>query len=54
MQNVLRYALEHFANYHAIMWSAVGQAIAKGISCVELFKKKNPGLHQVTKLRYIL
>lgn len=53
MRNVLEYALEHFPKHSAIVWTAVGQGIEKGISCAEVFKRKHSGLHQVTKLRYV-
>lgn len=52
IRNVLGYALKEFPNYNSVVWTGVGQAIGKTISCVELFKRKHEGLHQVTKLRY--
>ena len=53
MRNVLKYAIEHFPNHGTIIWSAAGSGIGRAISCAEIFKKKHPDLHQVTKLRYI-
>lgn len=53
IRNVLGYALKSFSEFGCIMWTAAGQGIGKAISCVEIFKRNNPGLHQITKLRYI-
>ena len=50
MRNVLEYAIKEFPNHNAILWTAAGEGIGKTISCVEIFKRKFPGLHQVTKL----
>ncbi|XP_014489176.1 PREDICTED: ribonuclease P protein subunit p25-like protein [Dinoponera quadriceps] len=52
IRNVLAYALKEFPNNNSVVWTGVGQAIGKTISCAELFKRKHEGLHQVTKLRY--
>nr|XP_033321906.1 uncharacterized protein LOC117218016 isoform X1 [Megalopta genalis] len=52
IRNVLGYALKEFPNYNCIVWTSAGHGIGKAISCAELFKKKQPGLHQITKLRY--
>lgn len=53
IRNVLGYALKEFANYNCIVWTATGHGIGKAISCAELFKKKQEGLHQITRLRYV-
>ncbi|XP_043787839.1 ribonuclease P protein subunit p25-like protein isoform X2 [Apis laboriosa] len=53
IRNVLGYALKEFANYNCIVWTAAGHGIGKAISCAELFKKKQEGLHQITRLRYV-
>ncbi|XP_015177165.1 PREDICTED: ribonuclease P protein subunit p25-like protein [Polistes dominula] len=53
-ENVLRYALEEFPKFTNIIWHGVGQAVYKVISCIEIFKVKYPGLHQINKLRYVL
>lgn len=54
MKNVLEYAFKMFPQqYDNIIWTGAGQAVGKVISCAELFKSKNPDLHQVTKLHYI-
>lgn len=53
IRNVFDYALKEFPNYNSIVWTGIGQGIAKAISCAELFKRKQEGLHQVTKLCYI-
>ncbi|EFN84698.1 ribonuclease P protein subunit p25-like protein [Harpegnathos saltator] len=52
IRNVLGYALKEFPNYDSVVWTGVGQAIGKTISCAELFKRRHEDLHQVTKLRY--
>ncbi|KAJ8679589.1 hypothetical protein QAD02_015376 [Eretmocerus hayati] len=54
MRNVLRYALDNFSKHSAVVWTAVGEGIGKGISCAEFFKRKHPGLHQMTKVRYVV
>ncbi|XP_076674132.1 ribonuclease P protein subunit Rpp25 isoform X1 [Andrena cerasifolii] len=53
IRNVLGYALKEFPNYESVVWTAAGHGIGKAISCAELFKKKQEGLHQITKLRYV-
>ncbi|KAL6445419.1 hypothetical protein ACFW04_002299 [Cataglyphis niger] len=53
IRKVLDYALKEFPNHNSIVWTGIGQGIAKAISCAELFKRKHEGLHQVTKLCYI-
>ncbi|XP_015594516.1 ribonuclease P protein subunit p25-like protein [Cephus cinctus] len=53
IRNVLGYALLEFPNRPCILWSGAGQGIGKVITCAELFKKKNTGLHQLTKLCYV-
>ncbi|XP_072748615.1 ribonuclease P protein subunit p25-like protein [Anoplolepis gracilipes] len=53
IRKVLDYALKEFSNHNSIVWTGIGQGIAKAISCAELFKRKHEGLHQVTKLSYI-
>ncbi|XP_029174403.1 ribonuclease P protein subunit p25-like protein isoform X2 [Nylanderia fulva] len=52
IRNVLDYALKEFPNYNSIVWTGIGQGIVKTISCAELFKRNQEGLHQVTKLCY--
>lgn len=52
IKNILEYALKEFPTYNSIVWTGVGQGIAKAISCAEIFKRKHEALHQVTKLRY--
>ncbi|XP_078045343.1 ribonuclease P protein subunit Rpp25 [Augochlora pura] len=52
MRNVLGYALKEFSNHSCVVWTSAGHGIGKAISCAELFKRKQPGLHQITKLRY--
>ncbi|XP_011159326.2 uncharacterized protein LOC105195567 [Solenopsis invicta] len=53
IRNVLCYALKEFPSYDSIVWTGTGYAIAKTISCAEIFKRKHEGLHQVTKLCYV-
>ncbi|CAK9812530.1 Ribonuclease P protein subunit p25-like protein [Anthophora quadrimaculata] len=53
IRNVLGHALKEFSNYNSVVWTAAGQGIGKAISCAELFKRKQEGLHQITKLRYV-
>ncbi|XP_076279373.1 ribonuclease P protein subunit Rpp25 [Lasioglossum baleicum] len=52
IRNVLGYALKEFPNYNCVVWTSAGHGIGKAISCAELFKKEQKGLHQITKLRY--
>ncbi|KAI4497359.1 hypothetical protein M0802_007606 [Mischocyttarus mexicanus] len=54
MENVMKYALDKFPNYKCIIWTGIGQAVYKTISCSEIFKIKHPGLHQINKLRYVV
>jgi len=53
IRNVLEYSLKQFPSQKCVVWTGAGQAIGKVISCVEIFKRKQTGLHQLTKLRYI-
>ncbi|KOC70867.1 Ribonuclease P protein subunit p25-like protein [Habropoda laboriosa] len=53
IRNVLGHALKEFSNYNSVVWTAAGHGIGKAISCAELFKRKQGGLHQITKLRYV-
>ncbi|CAL1675472.1 unnamed protein product [Lasius platythorax] len=53
IRKILGYALKEFPSHNSIVWTGIGQGIAKAISCAELFKRKHEGLHQVTKLCYI-
>lgn len=53
IRNVLGYALKEFSNYDSVVWTAAGHGIGKAVSCAELFKRKQGGLHQITKLRYV-
>ncbi|XP_011689662.1 PREDICTED: ribonuclease P protein subunit p25-like protein [Wasmannia auropunctata] len=53
IKNVLGYALKEFPSYGSIVWTGSGHAVAKTISCAEIFKRKYESLHQVTKLRYV-
>ncbi|XP_076160873.1 ribonuclease P protein subunit p25-like protein isoform X2 [Ptiloglossa arizonensis] len=53
IRNVLGYALKEFTNHGSVVWTAVGHGIGKAVSCAELFKKKQEGLHQITRLRYV-
>lgn len=50
IRNVFAYALKEFPNHNSIVWTGIGQGIAKAISCAELFKRRHGGLHQITKL----
>ncbi|XP_070167710.1 ribonuclease P protein subunit p25-like protein isoform X2 [Polyergus mexicanus] len=52
IRKILDYALKEFPSHNSIVWTGIGQGIAKAISCAELFKRKHEGLHQVTKLCY--
>ncbi|KAK2579623.1 hypothetical protein KPH14_011553 [Odynerus spinipes] len=54
IRNVLGYALKEFSNHECIVWTGIGQGVGKAISCAELFKTKHEGLHQITKLRYVI
>lgn len=54
IRNVLGYALKEFPNTKYIVWTGVGQGVGKAITCSELFKTKHEGLHQITKLRYVV
>ncbi|KAL2712184.1 ribonuclease P protein subunit p25-like protein [Vespula squamosa] len=54
IRNVLGYAIKEFSNHDCIVWTGVGEAVGKVISCSELFKTIYKGLHQVTRLRYIV
>lgn len=54
IRNVLGYALKEFPNHQCIVWTGIGKGVGKSISCAQLFKIKHEGLHQITKLRYVV
>lgn len=37
---------------HCVVFTAVGKAASKAITCAEIVKRRVPGLHQVTQLAY--
>nr|CAG4639702.1 EOG090X0KMN [Daphnia magna] len=52
MTNLIKYALKSMEECRSQVWTGVGPAIGKCISCVEIMKRKIPNLHQITKISY--
>lgn len=58
IRNLLRFAISrlkdegHVAPVSQVMFTGLGGAITKTITCAEIVKRKVQGLHQVSKLQY--
>jgi ribonuclease P/MRP protein subunit RPP25 len=52
MTNLIEFAITSMDATKTQMWSGIGPAIGKTISCVEIVKRKIPNLHQISKISY--
>lgn len=52
MTNLIEYAIKSMEENRCQVWTGMGPAIGKAISCVEIMKRKIPNLHQITKISY--
>ncbi|XP_067144136.1 ribonuclease P protein subunit p25-like protein [Centruroides vittatus] len=54
LQNILRFALKAFKDEtnQQILFTGVGHAINKTITCAEITKRKFKDIHQITKINY--
>ncbi len=52
MTTHIEYALKSLAENQNQLWTGIGPAIGKTISCVEILKRQIPNLHQITKVAY--
>jgi ribonuclease P/MRP protein subunit RPP25 len=52
MTNLIEFALKSINDGKTQIWSGIGPAIGKTISCVEIVKRKIPNLHQISKISY--
>lgn len=52
MTNLIEFAIKSMDASKTQIWSGIGPAIGKTISCVEIIKRKMPNLHQISKISY--
>ena len=52
MTNYIEFALKSLEEKQIQLWTGIGPAIGKTISCVEILKRRIPNLHQITKVAY--
>nr|CAG4650656.1 EOG090X0KMN [Sida crystallina] len=52
MNHLIEFSLKAFTEKNCQLWSGVGPAIGKTISCVEIIKRRCANLHQVSKIVY--
>nr|CAG4641377.1 EOG090X0KMN [Eulimnadia texana] len=55
MTNLIGFALKTFRQDEnkVVLWSGVGPAVSKMISCLEIVKRRIRNLHQITKISYV-
>nr|CAG4637526.1 EOG090X0KMN [Ceriodaphnia reticulata] len=52
MTTHIDYAIKSFEENQIQLWTGIGPAIGKTISCIEIIKRRIPNLHQITKVAY--
>ena len=52
MKTTIHLALEGIGENKTVVWTAIGPAIGKAISCAEIVKRRFPKLNQNTKIAY--
>lgn len=52
MTNLVGFALKSLEENKIQLWSGVGPAVGKTISCVEIIKRRFGNLHQISKISY--
>lgn len=52
MTNLIEFALNSFKENKTQLWTGVGPAVGKAISCAEIVKRRSKSLHQITKISY--
>ena len=52
MTSHIEYSKKSFEEQKIQIWTGMGPAISKTISCVEIMKREIPTLHQITKITY--
>lgn len=52
MQNLIEYALKAIDENQTLVWTGIGPAIGKTISCAEILKRRVKNLNQITKVAY--
>jgi len=52
MTNLIEFALKSMEDSKTQIWSGIGPAVGKTISCAEIMKRKIPNLHQISKISY--
>ena len=52
MTNLIEFALNSFKENKTQLWTGVGPAVGKAISCAEIVKRRSKSLHQLTNISY--
>lgn len=52
MTNLIGFGLKSLEENKIQLWSGVGPAVGKTISCVEIIKRRFGNLHQISKISY--
>lgn len=52
MANLIEFALNSLKEKKAQLWTGIGPAVGKTISCAEIVKRRNKNLHQITRIAY--
>lgn len=52
MTNLIEFALNSFKENKTQLWTGIGPAVGKAISCAEIVKRRSKNLHQITKICY--
>jgi len=52
MTNLIGFAMKSLEENRIQLWSGVGPAVGKTISCIEIIKRRFGNLHQISKISY--
>nr|CAG4635213.1 EOG090X0KMN [Alona affinis] len=52
MTNLIEFALNSLKEKKVQLWTGIGPAIGKAISCAEIVKRRSKNLHQITAISY--
>lgn len=52
MTNLIDFAVKSLKENKLQLWSGIGPAVGKTISCAEIVKRRCKNLHQITKIAY--
>nr|CAG4642221.1 EOG090X0KMN [Eurycercus lamellatus] len=52
MTNLIEFALKSLKDKPTQLWTGIGPAAQKTISCIEIVKRRHKNLHQITRISY--